>query len=100
METSDRRERAQAELKELEDDPPKKLEDWPSGDAKYETFGGKEGDHSYEEGPERKLGPSGVEHHDDGSVTIEGEPVDDPSQFKGERVEGATQTLDQDRFNR
>jgi hypothetical protein len=75
-------------LSELEDDPPKRLEDWPDDERKYETFGGREGDHSYDEGPERKLGPSGVEHHPDGSVTIDGEPVDDPERFKGDPIPG------------
>ncbi len=71
-----------------EGDPPAKLEDWPTDDAKYETYGGGEGDHGYDEGPEAKLGPSGVRHHEDGSVTIDGEPVDDPSQFKGDPIPG------------
>jgi hypothetical protein len=75
-------------IRELEDDPPKRLEDWPDDERKYETFGGREGDHSYDEGPERKLGPSGIEHHEDGSVTIDGEPVDDPERFKGEPIPG------------
>jgi hypothetical protein len=87
-EISERRQEAQAELAELEKDPPKNLEDWPDGDAKYETFGGGEGDHSYEEGPERNLGPSGVHHHEDGSVTVDGEEVDDPEQFKGDPIPG------------
>jgi hypothetical protein len=34
--------------------------------------------------PERELRPSGVEHHADGSVTIDGEPVDDPERYKGD----------------
>ena len=38
--------------------------------------------------PERKLGPSGVEHHADGSVTIDGEPVDDPGELKGDPIPG------------
>lgn len=87
-EISERRQKAQEELRELEKDPPSDLSEWPDGDAKYETFGGGEGDHSYEEGPERKLGPSGVEHHEDGSVTIDGEAVDDPEQFKGDPIPG------------
>ncbi|WP_205695954.1 hypothetical protein [Conexibacter sp. SYSU D00693] len=87
-ETSSKRERAQEELKQLEDDPPKDLKDWPSGDAKYETFGGREGEHSYEEGPEAKLGPSGVQHHEDGRVTIDGEEVDNPEDFKGDPIPG------------
>jgi hypothetical protein len=78
----------QEEIKALEENPPEKLEDWPDGPAKYVTFGGPEGDHSYEEGPERKLGPSGVRHHEDGTVTIDGEQVDDPQQFKGEPIPG------------
>ncbi len=98
-ETSDRREQAQEELRKLEDDPPKKLEDWPGGDAKYETFGGREGEHSYEEGPERKLGPSGVAHHEDGSVTIDGEPVDDPGAFKGDPIPGGPTDPDAQRLS-
>ena len=43
----------------------------------------------YDEGPTRKLGPSSLEHREDGSVTIEGEPVDDPEQYKGERLPDA-----------
>jgi hypothetical protein len=80
---------AKREMEELEEgDPPKNLEDWPSGKAKYETFGGPEGPHTYQEGPEEKLGPSGVRHHEDGSVTIDGEPVDNPEEFKGEPIPG------------
>jgi hypothetical protein len=81
-------EEAKEEMKAIEEDPPEKLEDWPDGAAKYETFGGPEGDHSYEEGPESKLGPSGVRHHEDGKVTVDGDEVDDPDQFKGEPVPG------------
>jgi hypothetical protein len=76
------------EMKQLEEDPPERLEDWPTGKAKYVTFGGSEGDHSYEEGPERKLGPSGVRHHEDGTVTIDGEPVENPEDYKGEPIPG------------
>ena len=75
-------------MRELEENPPKDLEDWPDDGRKYETYGGREGDHSYDEGPERKLGPSGVEHHSDGSVTIDGEPVDDPDSLKGDPIPG------------
>ena len=31
-------------MRELEEDPPKRLEDWPDDERKYETFGGREGD--------------------------------------------------------
>src|SRR4029453_11587 len=56
--------------------------------AKYETFGGAEGDHSYDEGPEAKLGPDSVRHHEDGSVEVGGEKADDPDEFKGEPIPG------------
>jgi hypothetical protein len=83
-------EEAKRELHELEQgDPPEKLEDWPEGRAKYLTYGGPEGTAGYDEGPTRKLGPSSLEHHEDGSVTIEGEPVDDPERYKGERLADA-----------
>ena len=75
-------------LKDLEEDPPKDLKDWPDDENKYETFGGAEGDHGYEEGPEAKLGPSGLRHKEDGSVEIDGEEVDDPDEYKGEPIPG------------
>ena len=87
----------QEEIKDLEENPPEKLEDWPKGKAKYVTFGGPEGDHSYEEGPEKKLGPSGVRHHEDGTVTIDGEQVDDPEKYKGKPIEGGPSDPDADK---
>ena len=68
-------ERARDTMKQLEerDEPPKRLEDWPDDEAKYVTYGGGEGDHGYEDGPERKLGPSSLQRHADGSVSIDGE---------------------------
>ena len=44
--------------------------------------------HTYEEGPEKKLGPSGVRHHEDGSVSIDGEKVDNPDEYKGDPIPG------------
>jgi hypothetical protein len=82
------REEARQEIEKLEDDPPEKLEDWPEGKAKYETFGGKEGEHAYHEGPERNLGPDSLRHHADGSVTVRGEQVHDPDQYKGDPIPG------------
>jgi hypothetical protein len=79
---------AKEEMQSLEEDPPDKLEDWPEGQAKYETFGGGEGDHSYAEGPEQNLGPDSVRHLEDGSVEVAGEKVDDPEEFKGEPIPG------------
>jgi hypothetical protein len=84
-------EEAKEEMHNLEEgDPPENLEDWPSGRAKYLTYGGPEGTAGYDEGPTAKLGPSSLEHHEDGSVTIEGEKVDDPEKYKAdEPVPGA-----------
>jgi hypothetical protein len=80
---------AKEKIKQLEEEgPPEKLEDWPEGAAKYETFGGPEGEHGYHEGPEQQLGPSSLRHREDGSVEIEGEEVDDPEQYKTDPVPG------------
>jgi len=81
-------EAAKQEVAELEDDPPKDLADWPDGDAKYKTMGGPEGDSGYEEGPTSNLGESGVRHHEDGTVTVEGEEVDNPDDYKGDPIPG------------
>jgi hypothetical protein len=83
-------ESAKEKMKELEemDEPPTRLEDWPDDQAKYITYGGGEGDHSYAEGPEAKLGPSDLERQRDGSVRIEGEEVDNPDDYKGEPIPG------------
>jgi hypothetical protein len=88
QEKEEEREKAREKMDEIEEDPPENLEDWPDDAAKYETFGGPEGEHSYEEGPETKLGPSSLRHHESGAVTIEGEEVDDPDQYKGEPIPG------------
>ena len=82
------REQAREEVKQLEEDPPQNLEDWPDGKAKYETFGGKEGDHAYNEGPEKNLGPDSLRHHEDGSVTVRGEEADDPDEYKSDPIPG------------
>ncbi len=79
---------AKKKVEALEDEPPEKLEDWPDDDAKYETFGGPEGEHGYHEGPEQKLGPSSLRHHEGGEVEIEGEKVDDPDKFKADPIPG------------
>ncbi len=81
-------EEAKEKVKALEDEPPEKLEDWPDDDAKYETFGGPEGEHGYHEGPEQKLGPSSLRHHEGGEVEIEGEKVDEPDKFKSDPIPG------------
>jgi hypothetical protein len=82
-------EAAKKEMSELEEgDPPKDLADWPGGKAKYLTYGGPDGGESYDDGATSKLGPSSLRHHEDGSVTIEGEEVDDPDEYKGEPIPG------------
>jgi hypothetical protein len=90
QEKEEEREQAREKVKELEEgDPPADLEDWPDDAAKYETFGGPEGEHGYHEGPEEeKLGPSSLRHREDGSVTVAGEEVDDPDEYKGEPIPG------------
>ena len=89
---------AHEKMKKMEEegDPPSDLKEWPSDEAKYVTYGGGEGDHGYDEGPEKKLGPSSLERHEDGSITIEGEEVDNPDEYKSdEPVEAAVQSIDE-----
>lgn len=81
-------EAAQEEVAALEEDPPENLEDWPDGAAKYKTFGGPEGDSGYDDGPTAALGKSDVRHHEDGSVSVDGEEVDDPAEYKGDPIPG------------
>ena len=83
-------EEAKKVMEELEEgDPPDKLEDWPGGKAKYQTYGGPDsGDGGYEDGATAKLGPSNLRHHEDGSVTVDGEEVDDPEEYKGDPIPG------------
>jgi len=81
-------EEAKEEIKKLEENPPDKLEDWPGGKAKYETFGGPSEEEGYEEGPTAKLGPSGLRRFEDGSIEIEGEKVDNPDDYKGDPIPG------------
>src|SRR3954468_742218 len=82
-------EEAKEEIKHLEEEgPPEKLEDWPTGKAKYETYGGPEGEHPYDEGPENKLGPADVRHREDGKVEVEGEEPEDSEEYKGDPIPG------------
>jgi hypothetical protein len=82
-------EEARQTMEEIEQgDPPGDLADWPGGKAKYQTYGGPEGESGYDEGATAKLGPSSVRHHEDGKVSIEGEEVDNPDEFKGEPIPG------------
>ena len=79
---------AEKKVAALEDDPPKNLEDWPDDQAKYKTFGGPDGETGYDDGPTANLGSSNVRHHEDGSVSVDGEKVDDPEEYKGDPIPG------------
>jgi hypothetical protein len=80
-------EQAKEQMRELENgDLPETLDDWPSGPAKYETFG--LDDDAYGDGATEKLGPSNLERHKDGSVSIDGEKVENPDDYKGESIAG------------
>jgi len=82
-------EAAREVMSELEEgEPPEDLADWPGGRAKYLTYGGPEGEEGYDDGATQKLGPSSLRHHEDGSVSVEGEEVDDPDEYKGEPIPG------------
>jgi hypothetical protein len=88
--SEEEREQAKETMEKLEQEgAPDKLEDWPDDAAKYETFGGPEGTHSYHEGPEEEqLGPSSLRHREGGDVEIEGEKVDNPDEYKSDPIPG------------
>ena len=90
QESEKEREQAKETMEKLEEEgAPDKLEDWPDDAAKYETFGGPEGTHSYHEGPEEEqLGPSSLRHREGGEVEIEGEKVDNPDEYKSDPIPG------------
>lgn len=81
-------EEAEKEMQAIADEPPQRLEDWPGGKAKYKTYGGPDGEADYHEGPTAKLGPTDLAYHEDGSITINGEAVDNPDDYKGEPIPG------------
>jgi hypothetical protein len=81
-------EAAEQEVAALEDDPPQDLQEWPDTDAKYKTFGGPDADTGYDDGPTANLGPADVRHHEDGSISVKGEKVDNPEDYKGEPIPG------------
>jgi hypothetical protein len=80
---------AREEMRKLEeaDEVPSDPKDWPDGKAKFLTFDN-EGKDPYGEGITSKLGPPSVAHQEDGSVTVDGEKVDNPEDYKGEPIEG------------
>jgi hypothetical protein len=96
QEKEEETEQAQKEMADLEDsdDLPQDPSDWPSGPAKYETFG--KDDAAYGDGATEKLGPANLERHEDGSVTIDGEQVDNPDDYKGEPIVAAVDAIEDD----
>jgi hypothetical protein len=82
-------EKGVAEMAEYEkrEDVPRDPRDWPKGKATYVTYGNA-GDDAYGEGATAKLGPAEVAHHEDGSVSVGGVKVDDPSKYKGKPITG------------
>jgi hypothetical protein len=88
QEKEEETEKAKEEMRALEEgDLPEDISDWPDGPAKYETYG--LDDDAYGDGVTEKLGPANLERHPDGSVTIDGEKVDNPDDYKGEPIAGA-----------
>ena len=86
-------EQAKEEMKALEEgDLPDDIDGWPSGPAKYETFG--VDDDAYGDGATEKLGPANLARHSDGSVTIDGKKVDNPDDYRGEPIVGADAVQD------
>ena len=89
-------EQASKEMREFEqsDELPTDLSDWPTGKAKYITFGESD-DEDYGEGATAKLVPAEVAHHEDGSVTVAGEQAN-PDDFKGEPISsGVVEQIEQ-----
>lgn len=72
---------------EGQDEVPRDPRDWPKGTMSHLTFGTK-GDRAYGDGPTGMLSPAEVVHHDDGSVSVGGELVDNPERYKGEPITG------------
>lgn len=88
-ETEDReQEERDDRMKEVEENPPQNIEDWPDDANKYKTLGGPEADTGWDDGATAKLGPAEVQHHEDGSVSVGGEKVDNPDDYKGEPIPG------------
>jgi hypothetical protein len=88
QEAEEKHERAKDTMREIEQNPPEKLEDWPDDEAKYETFGGPEDESEYDEDHERALGEHSVRHHQDGTVEVKGEEAHDPGAYKGDPIPG------------
>ena len=87
-------ETAADEMRELEGgEAPTDLDDWPSGPAKYLTYGNDDNE-VYGVGVTAKLGPANLERFDDGSVSIDGKKVDNPDDYKGKPIAGGPTDTD------
>jgi hypothetical protein len=81
-------ERAAEEMRDLEGgEPPTDLTDWPSGPAKYLTYGNDDNE-VYGVGVTGKLGPANLERFDDGSIEIDGKKVENPDDYRGKPIPG------------
>lgn len=80
---------------EEQDELPSDLSKWPDGEAKNRTFAAEE-DEAYGEGLTAKLGPE-LTRHEDGSVSIDGEKVDNPDDYKAEPIESPIQRISAER---
>lgn len=81
---------------EEQDELPSDLSKWPEGKAKSVTFASSE-DEPYGEGLTAKLGPE-LTRHEDGSVSIDGEKVDNPEDYKAEPIESPIQKISAERL--
>jgi hypothetical protein len=84
-------ESAAEEMRVLEaGDAPTDLADWPSGPAKYLTYGseGSEDNSVYGVGVTAKLGPANLERFGDGSIEVDGEKVNTPDDYRGKPIAG------------
>lgn len=81
---------AREEMNRLEqgDSVPSDPADWPSGKAKFITFGSDED--AYGDGPTSMLGPAGVELHTDGPPTIRGAKADSRNGANPRTADGTT----------
>jgi hypothetical protein len=86
------------EMKQFEqrDELPAELSEWPSGRAMYLTIDSGS-DEPYGVGLTAKLGPAGLEHHEDGSVTIDGKTVEHPEEYKGRPIPNPLEFVHQPR---
>ena len=79
---------AKEEVKELEENPPEKLEDWPTGRAKYDDVRRSRARDLLRRGGHRQARSLGRPLPRGRTVTKDGEEVDNPDEFNGEPIPG------------